>query len=400
MKRASPALTAASPDAYPAPLHTAETPSAARAPVLYSVPAASPNIAPPEFYAAARSGEAAALVAMLARGRFRASAAESESGRTALMLAAEQGHANVVAILTRGTLAAYIDVEDAEGNTALSLATASNQEAVVTLLRARGAGWNGLYAGPVPGDTDTAHSAPVLTYSPPSPAASTASAPQPGQTPEQHKLAAIFSAIDRGDAAGLRAVLLQDSYPVSTIGTVLAMTERRFVNGVETDDCTPLMAAAWLGRAKMVSALAHAGANTDQPNAQQMTPLMVAAKNGHANTVRALVTARARIDHAGRDGWTALMLAAYYGHLGAVQELLFARASVHRTTDDGVPPLSYAAMNGHADIVRALLQAGANSGFVSTHGHSALSLATGRQHAEVIELLRAHGAQFFRNWHI
>jgi ankyrin repeat protein len=368
--------------------------------VVYSVPLASADIAPPDFYAAARRGDATALLAMLARGRFRASAAEPATGRTALMLAAEQGHAKVVAMLTRGTLAAYIDVEDAEGNTALSLATASDQEAVVALLRARGAGRDGQDAGPVPGDIDTAQSALVLTYRPPSPATSTASGPQPGQTPEQYMLAAIFSAIDGDDAAGLRALLLRDSYPASVIGAVLAMTERRFVNGVEIANCAPLMAAAWLGRAKMVSALAHAGANPDQPNALQMTPLMVAAKNGHADTVKALVIAHAKIDHAGRDGWTALMLAAYYGHLAAVRELLFARASVYRTTDDGMPPLSYAAMNGHADIVRALLRAGANSAFVTMHGHSALSLATGRQHAEVIELLRGHGAQFFRNWHI
>jgi ankyrin repeat protein len=270
------------------------------------VPVASFDIAPPDFYAAARSGDTAAVLAMLARGRFRASAAEHATGKTALMLAAEQGHANVVALLTRGTLAAYIDVEDAEGNTALSLAAASNHQAAVDLLRSRGAGWNGQDAGPVPADTDTALSALVLTSSPPSPAAHIETAPLPGQTPEQHKLAAIFSAIDRGNAAGLRALLLQDSYPVSTIGAVLAMTGRRFVNGAETDDCTPLMAAAWLGRAQMVSDLAHAGASAIQTNAQQMTPLMVAAKNGHANTVRALVMARATIDQAGRDGTATL----------------------------------------------------------------------------------------------
>jgi ankyrin repeat protein len=340
MKRASSTLTGTTPDAYPAPIHAAGAPLAAHAPMVYSVPVAPAAIAPPAFYVAARSGDAATVRAMLAWGRFRASAAEPRTGRTALMLSAERGHANVVAMLTRGTLAAYIDVEDAEGNTALSLATASNREAVVAQLRARGAGYSGQDAGPVPNHTDT-HTAIlslVLRYTPPSRVASAASAPQPGQRPKQHKLAAIFSAIDHNDA-----------------------------NGAETDDCTPLM---------------------------------VAAKNGHASTVQALVMARVNIDKAGRKGWTALMLAAYYGHLGAVRELLDARANVHRTTDDGVPALTYAAMNGHADIVRALLRAGASSDCVSTNGHTALSLATARQHAEVIELLRVDGAMLFRDWRI
>ena len=162
--------------------------------MLYSVPVSPADIAPPAFYVAARSGDAAAVRAMLAWGSFRASAAQPVTGRTALMLAAEQGHANVVAVLTRGTLAAYIDVEDAEGNTALSLATASNREAVVAQLRARGAGYSGQDAGSVPNDTDThtAILALVLRYTPPRPVASAASAPQPGQPPEQHKLCSDF----------------------------------------------------------------------------------------------------------------------------------------------------------------------------------------------------------------
>ena len=194
MKRASSALTGTTPDAYPAPIHAAGAPLAAHAPMVYSVPVAPADIAPPAFYFSARSGDAAAVRAMLAWGRFRASAAEPVTGRTALMLAAQQGHANVVAELTRGTLAAYIDVEDAEGNTALSLATASNREAVVAQLRAHGAGSSGQDAGPVPNETNTdkAISALVPRYSPPSRVASAASAPQPGQPPKQHKLCSDF----------------------------------------------------------------------------------------------------------------------------------------------------------------------------------------------------------------
>lgn len=400
MLPASSALTETIAPAQTPPIPSSPGPSAFRAPRLYSVPAAAVDIAPPEFYAAARSGDTDAVFALLASGRFRASALEPATGRTALMLAAGQGHANVVALLTRGTLCAYIDTEDAEGHTALSLATAENHPAVVDLLRSRGAGWTALDAGPVPMDDDTVLPVPVQTYGPPSPAARTETAAPPAKTPAQARLSAIFHAIEQPNASALRALLLPDTDPVSTIGTLLAMTERRIVRGAETDDCTPLMAATFLGRAQMVVMLIHAGANVDQPNVHQMTALMMAAKNGHVKTVKALIRAHASVDLAGQDGWTALMLAAYYGHTAVFHALLAAHANVDRTTRNGASALIYAAMNGHAGIVWALLQAGANGRLVSMHGHTALSLAIAREHGEVIDLLRSDNAQAFRNWHI
>lgn len=400
MKPASSALTGTSPKTYPAPPHTAAAPVAANSPVLYSVPFAAASIAPCTFYAAARNGDAAALFAMLASGRFRASAAEPSSGRTALMLAAEQGHATIVAILTRGTLAAYINAEDAQRNTALSLATASGHKAVVDVLRSRGAGWNGPDVGAVPGHTGTALSAPMLMGDPPPPATCTVSTPKPGLTPERRKLTEIFSAIDFDDAAGLRALLSQAGFPGATEPTVLAMTERRILDGTVAEECTPLMAAAWLGRASMVSALIGAGADVDQANRQQVTALMLAAKNGQLATTKALIQAQAYIDQTARNGWTALMLAAYYGRTTTLQALLHAGASVHRTTVDGLPPLTYAAMNGHADNVRTLIGAGARSSLVSMHGHTAMSLAIRGKHAEVIELLRADGALSRTAWQL
>lgn len=170
MKRASSALTGATPDAYPAPIHAAGAPLAAHAPMVSSVPVAPADIAPPAFYVAARSGDAAAVRAMLAWGRFRASAAEPVTGRTALMLAAchgplgavqellyaranvhrttddgvpalsyaaMNGHADIVrALLRAGASSGFVSTH---GHTALTLATARQHAEVIELLRADGA---------------------------------------------------------------------------------------------------------------------------------------------------------------------------------------------------------------------------------------------------------------------
>lgn len=62
---------------------------------------------------------------------------ESRNGATPLMVAAFEGHEDVVRILLEA--GADVNAKDAEGNTALSLATTRGHQDVIKLLKAKGA---------------------------------------------------------------------------------------------------------------------------------------------------------------------------------------------------------------------------------------------------------------------
>jgi ankyrin repeat protein len=109
---------------------------------------------------------------MLATGQANPNAVEPDTGMTALMLAVLRGHDDVVFIVTRGALAAQIDVPDARGNTARSLATAAAYPEVIDILRTRSAGGAGLTASAL------STSVPLLLTSS-SVSSSTATAPRP-----------------------------------------------------------------------------------------------------------------------------------------------------------------------------------------------------------------------------
>jgi hypothetical protein len=121
---------------------------------------------------------------------------------------------------------------------------------------------------------------------------------------------------------------------------------------------TPLMAAAYLGHAELVTVLVKTGAIVNQTTSG-LTAVMLAALQGHTDIALALIQADAKAHPAGPVDWTALL---------------------------------YAAANGRAITVKALLDAGANPWIRNTLGHSALSLAKQRNHEEIIKRRRAYGA--------
>jgi len=98
---------------------------------------------------------------------------------------------------------------------------------------------------------------------------------------------------------------------------------------------TPLMAAAWRGRADRVEQLLAAGARLNAVNGDGNTALWLACVNGDAAIIRRLVAAGVPLDHANSTGATALMYAASAGKAGVLQTLLElgADASI-RSQDD------------------------------------------------------------------
>ena len=154
---------------------------------------------------------------------------------------------------------------------------------------------------------------------------------------------------------------------------------------------TALMLAAQQGHTEIALALVQAGAKAHPAGPVDWTSLLYAAANGRTVTVKALLDAGAEVNLLRQDHWTALMLAARSGHTATVHALLQAGATVDQARFNGSTALMEAAANGHTAVVQALLDAGANPWIRNTLGHSALSLAKQRNHEEIIKRLRAYG---------
>jgi len=143
--------------------------------------------------------------------------------------------------------------------------------------------------------------------------------------------------------------------------TVSALLQHPRINpDIQREDGdTALMVAAYKGHAQIVSALLqHPRINPDIQKEKGVTALMCAAHKGHEQTVSALLQhPRINPDIQREDGVTALMVVAYNGHAQAVSALLqHPRINPDIQREDGVTALMCAAHKGHAQTVTALLQ--------------------------------------------
>ncbi|CAI7658444.1 unnamed protein product [Penicillium crustosum] len=161
---------------------------------------------------------------------------------------------------------------------------------------------------------------------------------------------------------------------------------------------TALQAAAEGGHLRVVQALLAARANVNAPSSEDgLTALQAAAGGGHLDVVRTLLAAKADVNaSATYRGRTALQAAAAEGHLGVVRTLLEANADVNASstynssTYNGRTALQVAAREGHLDVVRTLLAAKADINASSTYnGRTALQEAAAGGYLDVVRALIA-----------
>lgn len=124
------------------------------------------------------------------------------------------------------------------------------------------------------------------------------------------------------------------------------------VNATAKNQMTPLMQAAHLGPAALVTELLAAGAKVDAQNADGSQALWLACVGDDPEIVAALVAAGADLDHKNLNGSTALMYAASAGKAKALKVLLEAGADLVYE-NDGFSALDMAATKECLDLLRA-----------------------------------------------
>lgn len=176
----------------------------------------------------------------------------------------------------------------------------------------------------------------------------------------------------------------------------LLLQHKADVDGVSAFGCGNLHRAARRGHNAVVSLLLKANATVDLVDKNGHTPLIEAASGKNVCTVRLILTAGADVNHRAVS-WTALHYASAKGRAAIVEELLRAGADPNARATTGQTPLMVASKSCIvADTLRLLLNAKADVNQVDAHGDTALIRAVARRNASAAFALLQNGADWLK----
>ncbi|CAG9984884.1 unnamed protein product [Clonostachys byssicola] len=155
---------------------------------------------------------------------------------------------------------------------------------------------------------------------------------------------------------------------------------------------TAIWWAAYNGWYEVANVLLDAGAELNiTDDVLQLSPLMAATYRGRAKVLKLLLAGGAK-GHTEKHGYSALGLAVHFRHVDVVKILLESGADVEYGPDPSRTPLITAVEQGDTEIVSLLLEAGATMQ-TSTDDRSPLCIAAQRGFEDVVALLLKHGAK-------
>ena len=157
----------------------------------------------------------------------------------------------------------------------------------------------------------------------------------------------------------------------------------------DRDGWTPLMTAAWVNEASIVTLLTSQHADPNAAGAGNLTPLAIALQGDKDAATVALIEAGADVNRpVGAAGYTPLMLAVAGQSKTAAQVVLKRGADVNARNQGGITALMIAAAADQPELVALLVQAGANVAAQSETGETALSIARAKDYQAVMKLLQ------------
>jgi len=238
-------------------------------------------------------------------------------GRTALLIAVERGHEQVVKLLCEN-----------EASTSVQFIPQRM--------------WKGVHG--------------VVSFSP-----SSQKGPTPVQWAAHHGHASVLKVLlnagadkDFANNMAATALFLAVQSGHASIVQMLCEAGADVNKGEPGSQATPLYGAAQDNREEAMKTLLAAGANTEACKVDGWTPLHVASKKGHVGLVRLLLGAGAALEANSATGATPLHIAAAHGQAAVATVLLEAGADTAAQDKNGLNPLSVAKKAKHDAVVTLL----------------------------------------------
>lgn len=271
-----------------------------------------------------------------------------KDGKTALMIAAENGNHDIVKTLLRN--GANVFLKDKRGETALSLARKNNRSTIFYRLAAAMKMPN---AQAISGTKKTADDSKNPT--------ALMSAAQNGDLAELKKIIKSGAKIDEVDANGktalFYAILNDEIYAAQTL-----IAAKANVNVVAGGGATPLMTAARFGRDQIIPILLKAGAKINEQDKFRKTALMWATETD-IETVGEILKGKPNLHLKDEKGETALLKTVLKGDFNAkeiVAALLKNGANPNDSDANKNNTIRIAAKTKQDNLFVLLLKAGAN----------------------------------------
>jgi len=181
----------------------------------------------------------------------------------------------------------------------------------------------------------------------------------------------------------------------STVQLLLKSGSASLMNAKDLVKRTPLSHACEMGHIKVVKGLIAAGASVnDAQDRDGLSLLHWAAIGGHADVCQFLISAGIDIDGQDLAGRTALHYAAYGGYVNSMLVLLENKCSIDSQDGEGVTSLHWACSKGHMDAVKLLIQYNASINMMehTEDRYTPLDYALMGEYFEVCQFMIEHGA--------
>uniref|UniRef100_A0A1X7THE9 Uncharacterized protein n=2 Tax=Amphimedon queenslandica TaxID=400682 RepID=A0A1X7THE9_AMPQE len=287
----------------------------------------------------------------------------NEEGKTALMLACERGHEDIVhSLLSAG---ANVDIQDNKGWTALMIAGMHNHCSIIHILLQANANLH-LKA------SDGSNAAMIASYN---------------GNYEVFELL-ISKGVDykyqRED--GWNALMMACENGHTQIVELL-LKEQVDPNVQNKHGWNAFMLACQYNHIQIVELLLKQHVDPSVPNKLGWNAFMFASQNGHTKVVELLLKEQVDPNVQKKDGWNSFMLACQNGHIQIIELLLKEKVDPNIHEEDGWNAFMLACENGHTQVVELLLKERVDPDVQDKDGHTALMAASSNGHYEVVKLL-------------
>jgi ankyrin repeat protein len=188
----------------------------------------------------------------------------------------------------------------------------------------------------------------------------------------------IFSAIQKGDLASVKALLEKDPTLINS-----------YANGTK-----PLHFATKLNHKDIAEYLVSKGAdiNVNESNHLDFTPVTWATRNGNKEMVEMFLENGANLQYRTRLGESYLHFAALFDRKELAEFFIERGIEINTAKNGGLTPMHIAVVAGNIDIVKLLVQKGADLELKGNDGGTPLHFAVAARKDEIAGFLRQSGA--------